>query len=281
MQENQGVAMKRLFIFSAVAHLVIILVFSLFPSEEQVTPRERVVQLILHKRVVSKEIVPDPVKESAPGQDKNKSEQVFDDSFFKAAKQILRDHSRVSDGEPQDRSSRDRGDNPRYDRLLKAPDSKQGRLDRSSSRTIDDYPGRRDLNNDKDTRDGNYHSIGRDAITRNTDTRDPLKDTGSRRATQGNQGNGVTGNVNVRGRRVVYRPTMVLPAKYNRSGLSFTVKISVVVSPEGIITAASVVGMTGDPELDRILVQFARRHRLEAVNGGDQAGTISFLIRPR
>ena len=274
--------MPRLLAWSLAVHLLVLLVSFLFPSSEQEDiPRIREVKLVLRQRVVSKDIVPDPVKESAPGQDKQKSDQMFDESFFRRARQQLTGRSRANADEPIDRTSRDRGRDPSYDRLLKAPDSKHGRLDRSSSPNVDDLPGRRDMNKDRSTRDGDYYSIGRSDLNRNADNRDPDRDSGSRRANQGNTGSGVTGTVNVRGRRVVYRPVMTLPAKYNKRGLSHSVSIRVVVSPEGIITAASVVGPTGDAELDRILVQFARRHRLEAISGTDQSGTISFYIRPR
>ena len=127
----------------------------------------------------------------------------------------------------------------------------------------DDYPGRRDHSADRSTRSGDNYTLGRDNLI-------------------GTPRTGVSGTINVRGRRVVYSPAMVLPEKYKQRGLSFYVTIAVTVSPEGLVTTASIVGTTGDPELDGIVVQFARRYRLEPISSGqDQTGTISFHIRPQ
>lgn len=127
----------------------------------------------------------------------------------------------------------------------------------------DDYPGRRDHSADRSTRSGDRFTLGRVSVI------------GTPRAE-------VSGNVNVRGRRIVFSPAMVLPDKYKQRGLSFFVKIAVTVSPEGIVTAASIVGTTGDGELDRIIAQFARRYRFESVTSGeDQSGTIAFHIKPQ
>lgn len=275
--------MRRLLVWSVAVHIVLVLVLTVFAGEsEDDYPQERMVKLMLHQRVVSKDIVPDPPQESAPGQDKDKSDSIFDESFFKPSKDQLQKRNSIDATEPRDRDSRDKGDDARYDRLQKAPDDKHGRLNRSSGPSTDDYPGRRDLNKDRDTRSGDDFSLGRDPLRRTGDNRDPLRDSGSRRANQGNKGSGITGNVNVRGRRVVYSPVMVLPDKYKQRGLSFYVTLNVVVTPEGLVSSASVVGTTGDPELDRIVVQFARRYRLEPVSTGlDQSGTIGFQIRPQ
>lgn len=275
--------MRRLLAWSVAVHVVLVLVFTLFASESADDyPQERVVKLMLHQRVVSKDIVPDPPQESAPGQDKDRSDSVFDESFLKPSKDQLQSRNRMDATEPRDRNSSDKGDDSRYDRLQKAPDATHGRLDRSSSHNIDDYPGRKDLNKDRDTRSGDSFTLGRDPLRRTGDNRDPLRDSGTRRANQGNKGSGVSGNVNVRGRRVVYTPAMELPAKYKQRGLSFYVTLNVVVTPEGLVSSASVVGTTGDPELDRIVAQFARRYRLEPISTGlDQSGTIGFQIRPQ
>ena len=270
-------------LYSLVFHLLLILVFTVFSSSgENEEPRERVVRLVLKKRVVSKDIVPDRPKESAPGQDKNKDDSVFDKSFFKKLRhKMLQDRSRVTDNAPKDPvSSRDKGLDRRYDRLQKAPSAKHGRLNRASSKNIDDYPGRKDLNKDTGTRDGSFNSLGRNDLTRNMDNRNPLRDSGSRRSNQGNRGSGVTGFLNVRGRRTIYSPRIVLPPRYSRQGLSYTIRVRVVVSPEGIITSASVIGLPGDAELRRIAVQAARRYRVEAAPREDNA-ILVIAIRPR
>jgi len=276
---------RKLFLYSLLIHLLLVLVFTVFSSNErEESPRERVVRLLLKKRVVSKDIVPDRPQESASGQDQERSDQVFDASFFKKVRrQLLHDRSRVSDTGPEvPISSRDRGLDKRYDRLQKSPDKVHGRLNRSSSRKIDDYPGRRDLNKDIRTRDGDFNSLGRNRLARDSDNRNPLRDSGSLRSTQGNRGSSITGFLNVRGRRVVYSPRIVLPSRYSRQGLSYTVRVRVVLSPEGIVTSASVLGLPGDAELRRIIVQAARRYRVESIPGpNNDTGILVITIRPR
>jgi len=276
--------MRRLLVCSLILHVgifIVALVVGALSSESEPPVQERVVRLMLNKRVVSRKIVPVQPQESAAGRNKKLADQVFDQSFFKKIrKSLMQNRSRMSETAPGDPvSSRDRGMDKRYDRLQKSPDADHGRLNRSSSRNIDDYPGRRDLNKDTKTRDGNFNSLGRDGLTRTGDDRNPLRTEGTKRASRGNRGNSVYGVMNVRGRKVVYRPRIVLPAKYSRRGLSYTVRVKVTISPEGHVISAVVMGAPGDAELRRIIVQAARRYRLE--RGGSDFGMLVITIRPR
>jgi TonB family protein len=111
---------------------------------------------------------------------------------------------------------------------------------------------------------------------------EPGPEPGARPAREGAGGQGVTGNINLKGRRVIHRPDIVLPERYSRMGRGYSVGVEFVVAPEGLVVQARVAQSVGDLELERILVQYARRYRFERVtDAGNQAGTITFTIVPQ
>ena len=155
--------------------------------------------------------------------------------------------------------------------------SPQGREQRPDSPEIV-TPGVTSPSRDVVTQPGSVDSPGRDAATVH-EGRDGVSTSEQQRI--GDQGLGVEGTVNVRGRRLVFKPTVELPPEYSQMGLSFTVEVEIVVGEEGLVSSARVVRSDGQPDLERRLVQAARRYRFEAVDGGgNQTGTITFVVRP-
>ncbi len=64
-------------------------------------------------------------------------------------------------------------------------------------------------------------------------------------------------------------------------GLSFTVEVEIIVSPEGLVKTARTISSIGQPDLERRLVQAARRYRFEKIlSDEDQTGTITFVVKP-
>lgn len=276
---EKTMSLRESLLYAVAAHLLIIFLFSVFGARctdgGKKDETARTVQLHFQPRRERKVLTGIDPRQSAPG---DKAEDTFWTGKGSQDRQATRKKSRITDKDSpgSGRESTEHTPIP-LSRDMAAP---HGHLDNPDSGKIDN-PDKDSLEQDYTTRAGNEVSPGRDRATTGrgdeaVDESDPT------RKREGDRGKGVRGSVNVRGRQVVYKPTVELPPRYSKLGLSFTVQIGIQVSPEGLVIRAGVEKGVGRPDLERRLVQVARRYRFEAVpEDGIQEGTITFFIRPK
>lgn len=277
---RDSVRFDRMVVVSFVLHCLLLVLISLFWNGADIPP-VRTVQLAIESRAVSREVIAEVRRESAPAKDKRDSQEkgAADDSLENLLERSSFPHKPALQ---RDRPNRRRDDDFDYGSLRRDAESPAGRLERNPDSK--DMQAHRPSLTDRDTRDiaGRRDSFGRDDLTKQGGKNAPGL-TGADFAQQGARGAGVTGLANLRGRSCVYQPAISLPERYSRQGLSYTVQVEIHVAEEGIVSRAAVLEPSGDPELDLLLEQRARMFRFEpaAAGSGIQTGMISFSIQPR
>jgi TonB family protein len=278
---QDGMRFNRMIVASIIAHCLLLVLVSLLWSGSEVPP-VKVVQLVIESRPVAKEVIAEVRRESAPSKAKQDSQELGakDNSLESLLERSTYPHKAAPARELPNRRREDEVD---YGSLRRDQESPYGRLERNPDDK--DMQSYRPSVTDRDTKDreGDRDTIGRDDVTRQTGKTGSPGVTGADLARQGDRGAGVTGQVNLRGRNLVYRPVISLPERYSRQGLSYTVQIEIMVTEEGIVSRAAISAPSGNPELDILLEQRARMFRFEAaaMGTGNQSGTIAFSIQPR
>ncbi len=278
---RDGMRFDRMVVVSIAAHCLLLVLVSLFWGGTEIPP-VRTVQLVIESRTVSREVIAEVRRESAPARARQDSQErgSADDSLENLLERSSFPHKPAPERELPNRRREDDFD---YGSLRRDHESPAGRLERNPDSK--DMQAHRPSLTDRDTRDraGARDTIGRDDLTRQGGKSSTPGISGSDFARQGDRGSGVTGLVNLRGRNCVYRPMITLPERYSRQGLSYTVQVEISVTEEGIVSRAAVTEPSGNPELDLLLEQRARMFRFEAASAGTgtQAGMIAFSIQPR
>lgn len=259
----------------------LLLFAALFTDCSQALPRKRSVALVIHNSRLRHELIGKKARQAAPGTDKRDAL-----SWQHSVEQDLKDlqeKTSPSRTRPRDRKHpRRKTDTDRYSILSRERAEPDGRKHPKPFSREQINPDRTSLERDHRTRAGSHQTPGKDDRS-GSRTSDPGKDDSPRARRRGNRGQGITGIVNVRGRRETHRPAFTLPPRYSRLGLSFTVKVDIRINTDGLVYWARVRRSIGRMELERILEQKARLFRFEKVSAdhGNQPATITFQIRPR
>ena len=282
MDRNQySLRFDRMVVMSIIAHCLLLLFVSLLWGGSAV-PAIKTVQLVIESRPVAREVIAEVKRESAPGRVKRDafSTGSAEESLESLLERSTFPHQPVAE---RDAPNRKREDDFDYGSLRRDQESPDGRLDRNPDSK--DMQAHRPSITDRDTRtkEGTRETFGRDDATRQSGKNGNPDIKGSDFGKQGDRGAGVTGLVNMRGRSLLYRPTVVLPERFSRQGISYSVQVEITVSEEGIVSRAAVLEPSGDSGLDLLLEQRARMYRFEAASPGTgvQTGTIVFTIQPR
>ena len=270
--------MKKAVIYSAVFHLILVIVFSITNSEEIKTVEKRVL-LILNRRVVSEEITRIDTSDRARNNDQSDSLQ---DDNSKTDKIDKNEKSILDKYMPLDNKRKRKNTHSKdLSRLSRDDPFKHGKKKSLDSKKWDEFLGKRSSDRDNKTKDGSAHRLGRDDISKTSDGKKRLKRDAGRLSRKGRKGRGVTGVVSIKGRKVIFRPYVSLPEKYNRLGLSFKVSVRVTFNRGGIARMPKIQKSSGYTELDRILCQYARRYRVQPSSWKNQTGIVIFNIHPK
>jgi TonB family protein len=128
-------------------------------------------------------------------------------------------------------------------------------LPRDDKTARDSVESRDDTRDDSDTADDVLPVDG----SRPTRTSEPVVSAGRPGGNRISFGQGIR-------RRITYNPgDPSLPERYRREGIPFSAEIRITVTPEGLVSATSVVKSSGWPEVDRILESNARQYRFAPV----------------
>jgi len=277
---------RKTLIYSIVFHIVVLMLF-FFVDVQQPKPKQKVVTIKLNKRPIPEFVKKERERERLAKVAKRQA----DSSIFKkdsadnsAIRKVEKSLLTADPNQPNIKDkNRVKDNDTTYSRLSQSLSSKFGRLKRDDSSFSQDYTGKKSLNKDNKDKQGGSFDLGRDDVDKtvgkkgiggtesNLLGKTPVAKKGS-----------LSGRVTMKSRRVTYRPNISLPTKYSKMGTTFTIEFKISVTPEGLVTKATLVRSVGYPDLERRMKQYARRYRFEeALGGGVQVGKITFYIRPR
>jgi len=86
----------------------------------------------------------------------------------------------------------------------------------------------------------------------------------------------------VKQRKVVYKPALFLPKKYLSTDMTMYLTVEVNIQKDGHVLNAKMVRTSGQPELDRLLMENAKKYRFEKLTKDSiTTGHLTFVLKSK